>query len=529
MRKKFVAFVLCLSILLSGCGAVELLEYVRSQSRGLVKFSEIQYERPSESELQEALEEGCRIAAESNDVDDILEQVWAFYDIYEQICTMYFLTEIHYCGDLTDVYWQAEHEYCLELTNRVEQALDQLYRSLAAAPCRLELEEAYFGEGFFDAYQGESLWDSTFQELMSRESGLQSRYYELANQTMQAGTWGSYDASYTIAMEELFVEMIALRQETAAYAGYDSYQEFAYDWYYARDYSPAQSEALMEQICQKLAPLFREMDHTWAEEQDWFSEAKTLGYVRNTANAMGGTVQEAFSVMEDYGLYDIAYSENKYDSSFELYLPSFQEPFVFLNPVGSVYDGLSLAHEFGHFCSDYACYGSMVPTDVAEVFSQGMEYLSLCYGNTPEILYRMKMEDCLSCYVVQSAYAAFEHQVYDLTGEELTTDHVAALFADICRQYGLEEVEPGSWGYVNVIHFFTNPMYIISYVVSNDVAFQLYQLERQQAGEGLKVYTDHLTTTAASISEFVEEAGLVSPFQPGRLDVVAKSISEMMG
>ncbi len=54
------------------------------------------------------------------------------------------------------------------------------------------------------------------------------------------------------------------------------------------------------------------------------------------ANAMGGGIQEA-------------YEEMKYEGSFEIYLTSYDAPFVFLNPYEDISDFLSFAHEFGHF------------------------------------------------------------------------------------------------------------------------------------------------------------------------------------
>ena len=61
-------------------------------------------------------------------------------------------------------------------------------------------------------------------------------------------------------------------------------------------------------------------------------------------------------------------------------------------------------------------------------------------------------------------------------------------------------------------HFYTNPMYIISYVVSNDAAMQLYQLELEEAGAGLTRYEENLDTWEMYFLAFLEEAGLQSPF-----------------
>ena len=235
---------------------------------------------------------------------------------------------------------------------------------------------------------------------------------------------------------------------------------------------------------------------------------------------MGGTVQEAFQLMEDGGLYDIEPGAHKYDSSFEIYLPSYQEPFLFLNPAGMDYDCLTLAHEFGHFCNDYASIGSMVGIDVSEIFSQGFEYLSL--NSHPEAgdLIRYKMADSLSTYVEQACYARFEQEIYLLS--EPTADSLCELFTRICGEYGLTDEYFSPWDFVTISHFYTDPMYVSSYIISNDAALQLYQLECDTPGQGLALYQQSLDTQQPYFMAFLEEAGLESPFAPGRLDQVAE-------
>ena len=68
-----------------------------------------------------------------------------------------------------------------------------------------------------------------------------------------------------------------------------------------------------------------------------------------------------------------------------------------------------------------------------------------------------------------------------------------------------------------VSHFFTSPMYVIGYVVSNDVALQIYEMELTQRGSGLACLENNLTTRHSGIVAFAEAAGLESPFAVGRM------------
>ena len=239
---------------------------------------------------------------------------------------------------------------------------------------------------------------------------------------------------------------------------------------------------------------------------------------------MGGTIGDAFSDMSSAKVYDIAYGANKYTTSYEVYLPTYYTPYNFLCPTGTEYDKLSFAHEFCHFCSDYVTPGSMQGVDVAEVFSQSMEYLSLQYADGGDDLLKLKMATCLSTYVEQAALASFEHQVYDLTGADLTVEGIQALYEEVCIAYGLDVPGWDSRDYVCVPHFYESPMYVISYVLSNDAALQIYEKEIQQQGSGLACLETSLTSSQPYILAFLEEAGLESPFTTGRLIRVRQTL-----
>ena len=523
---RLIALVLTAAVLLSGCGMVDFGEYfgaVRSLVDGnaIVPYESMTYERPDMTQLQQTLDAACE-AAEGDDVSAILDGIYDFYDAYDWFSTYYALADIHYCADLTDTYWEVEYNYCTQNAATVDAALQELYRALAQSPAREKLEqEEYFGEGFFDSYEDEeTVWDETFTAMLEEEARLQTRYYELSAQAAdyQDDTQGYYDACAD-GMASLLAELIAVRQKIAEYCGYSDYPQFAEDFYFYRDYTAAEEEQLLEDIRRELVPLYRELDSdAWEATGEYASERETLNYLATAAEGMGGTVKEAHDLMKTAKLYDTGYGENKYNSSFEQYLTSYQEPFIFMNATLTAYDKLVLAHEFGHFCNDYASYGSAAGVDVSEFFSTGMEYLSLCYGG--EDLTRAKMADSLGNYVEQGAYASFERQMYSLTGNALSAEGLYALYEQVALDFGFDSVGYDRREFVDVTHFYTNPMYVFSYVVSNDAAMQLYQLEQEQRGAGLELYEQNLTTEESYFLAFLDSAGLESPFEAGRISSV---------
>ena len=539
MKKLYLRFIgLILScLLLCGCTnlggpAQELLDAIQQESgEDYVTFEDMVYSRPDLTEMQSVLDQSCEAAA-GEDFRKVLQGIYAFYDVYDAFDTSYALADIHYCADLTDEYWEEEYNYCVSIAPQVDAMLEELYYALAASPCREKLEaDMYFGQGYFDSYEGENLWDEEFTALLEREAELVNRYYDLSDlgNSYTPNSEEYYDACFA-EMAQLLAELVPIRQQIAQYWGYEDFAQFAADNYYYRDYDMEQAEGYLLDIRDVLVPLYIRTNETfaWADAFAFAGEDQTYSWLRTAAVNMGGSVAESFRILDRGSLYDIAYSENKYPASFETYLVSYQVPFVFLCPTGTDYDYLTFAHEFGHFCNDYISWGSYAGMDIQEFFSQGMEYLVLAYGENADRLTQAKMAESLAIYVEQAAFAVFELELYRMQPEELTPENILDLYTRTAEAYGFSSVGYDPREFVTITHFFTDPMYILSYVVSNDAAMQLYQLETEAPGTGLACFEENLGTEEYYFLSFLDSAGLESPFAPGRLEEVKKTFEEIL-
>lgn len=530
---RWIALVLAVTILLAGCSGMSFEELISDVGARLVTpFSEMEYARPDVATMEKDLEACCTMAQSGKDKDALMEQVWKVYNFYNTFYTQYNLASIYYFKDMTDTYWAGEYNYCAQNAASVEAMLEEMFYALADSPLKEELEQdEAFGEGFFDGYSGESVWDEKFLELMERETALEEAYYDLCTQSQDAEYYSdAFFEEYATAMGEVFVELVAVRQDIAEHVGYETYADFAYAFYHYRDYTPKQAEAYLQDIQEELVSLYRQVESRGGADNagDFCTPEQAFSYAESSAQAMGGVIHNAFKVLRQAQLYDLTYSEKKYDGSFEVYLTDYAAPYVFINPAATQQDKLTFVHEFGHFCNDFASGGSMAGIDVAEFFSQGLEYLSLCYGDEAGTLTEMKMVDSLRIYVEQAAYATFEQEVYRLEEEELTVENVFALYERIGTSFGLDSWDWDSRDFVLIGHFYTDPMYLISYVVSNDAALQLYQMEQEETGTGLTLYEQELTTEQAYFLSFVEEAGLENPFAAGRIEKVRKLLESVL-
>jgi len=164
-----------------------------------------------------------------------------------------------------------------------------------------------------------------------------------------------------------------------------------------------------------------------------------------------------------------------------------------------------------------------------------MEYLALFYleGEIDEEkrqdLITMKLLDTLDTYAQQGSFADFEHQIYSLTDDELTVERINEISLQTSRDYGYyvpgyEDYFERSW--IDIIHFFEQPCYVISYCMSNDAAFQIYQRELEEPGAGLALYLQILPREYEDFFDTLEEqGGMESPLSEGRLESTAEVIA----
>ena len=565
---------------LAGCGRVQFprpkhnadglpqrMNYQGTAPIDMVPFSEMEYTRPNGDAMLRRMDDLIKaLPKRTNDDDDVdasLEALDAIYDEQYTFMTMRTLAMIRSDIDQTDKSWLEEMRYCDQLSIELTQKQEELLYACAASRQHAALER-YLGEGSLDGYEGSYTYPEALVALQRRESELESEYYETyadltvtyngqeydANGLLDAAYDGEIDlapaeaADYyysmaNAALAPIYVELVGIRRQIAAEYGYDSYIDYAYDSN-GRDFSSEEAAAYTQTIETELVPIYRKAVeqgiYSDANDTPALSEQRGLELVRTAAKAMGGHQAEAMEFMLAYDLYDVAASGKKYNGSYEIYLEDYESPFLLVNPEGYLEDALTIAHEFGHFTDDFVNYGISKSTDINEVISQGMEYLTLFYlGDTDAAaeLTDFKLMDALRLYVEQGSYNAFEERVYALPDAQLTVENINAISLEVSRQFGLiggwnDTYYADSW--VDISHFFEQPFYVLSYCVSDSAAFQLYEMEAETPGLGVDTLSDYIEIAAEeSFSDLAADCGFTDPVSPETVCGIAETISGHFG
>ena len=558
MKKKVTAILAMLFAVLFLCGsALPNGWYGADGSEVTLRFDDMPYERPDPSafraladQLEQTLSSGSGYRRTVALLDELFTR-------YYSANTMYTIADIHSCQNLADDYWAAEYGECLSALTDIEQIMEDVYLACGASPYGDRLEREFFGEGFLAEYgeDAESTLSENYINLISQENELLLAYRELAAApTINVhgaevplsdalyDVWGARDYNnllnayyekYNPILGELYLRMMEVRKAQAKELGYESYAEMMFDIGFDRDFSVAESRAFIDSVKRYLLPIYQKrMDEERQSQlmEGYVSEDQLYGVLETVAHGLGGEIAQAYDFMRRNELCDLAMSDVKADMSYQTYLDDYDAPFLFVNPYGDRSDVITVTHEFGHYAEAYISYGAYRSMDLAEVFSQSMQFLALEklrgvlgeYGVAE--LRMLNLYDILDTLIWQSAYAEFEDRAFAM--EDPSVEKLNALMDEIGAAYGIGEGDDGfglTW--VDVTHFFEQPFYVISYPVSGICALEIYEHELAD-GSGLNDYLRLVDSEEIGIIGAAEEAGLQNPLTDARVQDIAAFLDQ---
>ncbi len=558
--KRFLTLSLCLALLCSGCASdgdkVPEVTEAPLSSNGLParwrdggKMSFLPHEAieiPQGSELTytldfvhfEDMKKGfdalTEKAAACTDPDELLADYYEILPELRKLKTMQAIVYFRFCKD-QDSYYRSKNGVIAYQLNVLGEKENLLFTAFAASPCRKELEARYFGEGFFDDYEDYAAVDPDYYKLCESANEYAHWCEEVSN-----ASYASFD-EYLKAYDEnakFFLELLKVRRKLAAIKGYQSFPEYTYAVGYHRDYTPDQIRSYLDCVKTELVPVARtlreERPSLYSASYPSVASDELLPDLSAAAEQMGGPIQSVFRFMEGYELYDVTPDPAKYPTSYTSYLPDYEAPILFLSNT----EYRTICHEFGHYADFYYSYGDAASYDVAEIYSQAMEYLAVAHtptlsDATREEALRVTLKDqLLNSILLQAANADFELQIYALDPETLTVEQVEDVYLQCMNDYSVdygrsEALSRKYW----LLHrtFFTQPCYNVSYSVSAVAALQISRLEAEAPGAGVSAFLRLLNRTRGKkFGAVLEEAGLDSPFKEKTIRQTADFLTQAL-
>jgi oligoendopeptidase F len=324
--------------------------------------------------------------------------------------------------------------------------------------------------------------------------------------------------------EEIFDQLVKLRQQVAHNAGFANYRDYAFRKMGRFDYTPADCEAFHQAVEQEVMPMVRELQAERKRKlgveplQPWDLAADPLrrpplrpferveqmvAHTQEIFDRLDRELAAGFQRMQNLRLLDLANRKGKAPGGYQRNLSEARVPFIFMNAVGLQRDVETILHEAGHAFhalaardEDLFAYRS-APIEFCEVASMSMEllgneFLEQFYA-APEAnrARRTHLEGIMIVLSWIATVDAFQHWIYthpDHACAERTAAWLSLMdrFGGDADWQGYDAARANLWH--RQLHIFTHPFYYIEYGIAQLGALQVWANSKRDKVEALNQY-----------------------------------------
>ena len=553
-----------------------------------LKFEDYEYKRVDAKEFDkiiDGLDELCQDAANG---DEVLDVILAMDDFRLEMEKDRCLAEFYSYQYVDDDHYDEEYQFYTELYNDVSDLYYTKFYMIANSPCSDVLKDYIHDDHEWQYILDYVPMTQEQKDLKNKDSELVQQYNDLSLKAYETEINGvkydedsldeAYDngsvdySDYLLGlgeiieaknkdMAELYIEMVEVRDQLAKSYGYNSFNEYAYEENYQRDYSYDDMDNYRQMVKDYFVPLNQEilemirndmLDRYFEMLEEPMTEQECLDNLAAHLPEISNDLMVSYNYMVDHNLCDFSVSEHKAPNGFTTGVQMYNAPLMFNDSDGTFMDMKTMIHEFGHYNEMY--YQSAETwkynkqnLDLAEIHSQGLEMLYVDYyddifGDYSDVMTAMLHYNLVGATVDGCKEDEFQHRVYE-NPDGLTVESLNALYYDVCNEYGDIEnynsyylgmygvLEPNSvYEWVQIPHTFQSPEYYISYSVSAAAVYELYDGISTDRDAAIDIYLDLVDREFQDdFQNTVVAAGLNNPIANPRFDLYADDVRASLG
>lgn len=553
--KKWIAMLLalCLSIsLLAGCQpqvpqpTTQETTQAPTEATETAETTEPAEDLPSAEELlvytltQEELDkyyadlESCKtMALEGTDREGLEELSDSLDEQYEYIQKQQTIAFVNYSRDQTD---EEATQLHLDATDKLTKAYDAMMLMLREVNAsESPIKDVLFADWTEEELEMLGAYTSEIAQLEKENEELVVEYQALSEGELAEG------------IIPLYQKLIANNNRIARIYGYDNYYTYGYDVVYARDYSTDTVQKARDYAIEYLVPTvpavlqefalgFQRL--TQAEQQVVIAfmeesyQDTDKDYVNLYIDSLPQDLQAAMSHLWQYDRAIFADSTGAKEGAFTVNIG--EDAICYFGPG---YDGtLTLVHEMGHYASTLNLDLNACPMDLAELHSQGNEWLFMnqvreeLNPNVYAVIrdYKMYMDMCT--ILVSFMVDDFEERIYTTDVSGYTREDFDAVAEEVCQAYGgvdfVNNFLTDFQSYWRLV-VMESPVYYVSYAMSDVAALNLYTIASQDREKAYEIYGHLLKDLDMELGfqENLKKVGLSGPFD----STVYEAIAQMYG
>jgi oligoendopeptidase F len=324
--------------------------------------------------------------------------------------------------------------------------------------------------------------------------------------------------------EDQFDQLVKLRGQIAANAGFPNYRDYAFRKLGRFDYTPEDCAKFHDAVEREVMPAVRQLQaqrrqqlgleklRPWDLAVDPQNRPALRPFERvdemvsrsqKIFDQLDEELAGGFRQMQDLNLLDLANRKGKAPGGYQSTLNEARLPFIFMNAVGQQRDVETILHEAGHAFhalatreEDLLAYRG-APIEFCEVASMSMELLG---NESIEEFYqpaeakrarRTHLEGIIGVLAWIATVDAFQHWIYTHPGHS-RADRAAAWnalldrFAGDVDWTGYEEARSHLWH--RQLHIFLYPFYYIEYGIAQLGALQVWANSKRDPAKALRDY-----------------------------------------
>lgn len=441
-------------------------------SSSFEKFSSVEIPTPDLDEIRSEYESLSKRLMGAKDADEAIGAIKDFFDLEDQMETIFAMIYIRHSIDTTDEKYQAltrlsdsiqpkVSSYSVAFSNAILESgyLPQIEKRFGKLWIdEIRLQKKTFSPEIIPLLQKENQLTSEYGELTGgAQVEFQGNFYSLAQMgkfmhsddrsiRSQASEkyWGWYSDNDD-RIGGIYDDMVKVRTQIAKALGYRDFVGLGYDRMGRLDWDVNDIDTYREQVREFVVPLAQKIRDeqekrlgfgalTKYYDFDIFYQGgnpKPLGApeelvakAQRMYDSMDSTTAGAFfRKMNEKGMFDLVAKKGKEGGGYEYYLPALKMPFIFSNFNGTSDDVDTLTHEFGHALQAYLGSDQEVPAyrsstaEIDETHSMSMEFLTypfmdLFFGKQTEEYRYMHLAEAITFIPYGTIVDAFQEYVY---------------------------------------------------------------------------------------------------------------------
>ena len=557
-----------------------------------MKFSEMPYSRPDMEALAAATTQTLEAMKAAPNAAGQIAAYDAYEKKMQTAGTMQQIAYIRHTINTKDEFYNAENDYMDEIGPKLQELSHRVNTALLESPYRAELERHYGALMFKNLEIAARSFSPAIVELMQEENKLVSEYQnlyasatvEFDGKTMPLPLLGPYkqdpdravrkaayeaDAkffdSHREELDTLYDKLVKVRDAQAKKMGLPNYIPLGYDRMGRNCYTAKDVAAFRDQIAEDMVPIVAKAKEAqrrrigveklaFYDEPISFADGNAvpegtpdeiLAAGKKMYQELSPETAEFIDFMFENELFDVLSRDGKAPGGYCTEIADYKSPFIFSNFNATAGDVDVLTHEAGHAFEAYRAFKQELPSllhsptiEACECHSMSMEFLTapwhhLFFGKQTDKYELGHCEDALVFIPYGCMVDEFQHKVYE--NPEMTPEQRNELWLSLEKKYrpwidfdNLPFYSRGG-GWQRQLHIYEVPLYYIDYCMAQTVAFQFWNLSRENYAEAWKRYMTFVDKAGtATFAELVESAGLKVPYHAGCIKEIGESISRWL-